>query len=176
MQGRHCFQTDGSGNITGATLTLTGAFSAATVSTSGTGGVLDGQFQVAPSSIALGHYQIFGDVNTGLVGCLKNPAGTLVSCLSGLQKTTSGTTTLTATLVTANGGCNVYTTAATGVSSTSQIIPFVNVDVAAVSGYGAGQLEIYPPVASTNLVSFKVCNPTAANITPASLTVSWIAL
>jgi hypothetical protein len=167
---------DGAGNVIGVSLILSGASSAASYSTSGTGGILDGQFQVAPSSITLGHYQVFGDVNTGLLGCLKNPSGTLVSCLSGLQKTTSGTTTLAATLVTANGGCNIYTTSATGVSSTSQIIPFVNVDVAAVSGYGPGQLEVYPPVASANLVSFKVCNPTAVNITPASLTLSWIAL
>lgn len=171
------FVPDGNGNLVAVSMTLSGASSAASYSTTGTGGILDGQLQVAPTGISLGHYQVYGNINSGLLDCRSNPSGTIVSCMPASPIVQSGSTVLAASAVTA-GACNTYTSSTTGITSGNGIIPMLHgVDVSSISGYGPGQLEVYPPYASTNLVTIKVCNPTAGTITPgSSLTVFWVAI
>lgn len=147
-----------------------GTITAPKFATSGAGGVLEMKAQSAPSP-GVNLFDLYIDTVTGLVHCRNNAAG---DCLGAVQFVVSGSTVLPATLVTANGGCNVYSSTATGATSSNAAWPSLHgVDIFAVSGYGPGQLEVGPPFVATNLVSFKVCNPTAANITPAAVTVFW---
>jgi hypothetical protein len=139
--------------------------------TSGPGGVLEMRAQSAPSP-GVGLFDLYIDTTTGLVHCRNNAAG---DCLGAVQFVTSGSTVLAATLVTANGGCNVYSSTATGATSSNAGWPSLHgVDISTITGYLPGQLIVYPPFVGTNLISFKVCNPTTSNITPASpVTVFW---
>lgn len=141
--------------------------------TSGTGGVLELQAQTPPTSVPSGKFDVFLNSNTNQLACINT---SLASCFNGILQVASGSITLPATLVSANGGCNLYTASSTGLTSSNKVWPFVTVDVTGVTGYAPGQLEIYPPYATTNTVNIKVCNPTTGNITPASLTVQWIAI
>lgn len=148
----------------------TGTITAPTFATSGAGGILEMKAQTAPTP-GTNLFDIYIDSATGLVHCRNNAAG---DCLGAVQFVVSGSTVLPATLVTANGGCNVYSSTATGATSSNGAYTSLHgVDSSAVSGYGPGQLLVYPPFVGTNLISFKVCNPTTSNITPASLTVFW---
>jgi len=45
-------------------------------------------------------------------------------------------------------------------------------DPTSVTGYGAGGLSVKNWVSSSNTVSVKVCNPTAASVTPGALTIN----
>jgi len=70
----------------------------------------------------------------------------------------------------------VVTTAATGVATTDTVNASFNGDPTAVTGYvplTTGMLTIvaYP---SANNVNFKVCNNTAASITPGAITLNWV--
>jgi hypothetical protein len=148
-----------------------GTITAPRFSTSGAGGILELNAQSPPGTVGAGKFDLFINNGTGLVGC-RNTA--LSDCLGAVQFIVSGSTVLPATLVTANGGCNVYSSTATGATSSNGAYTSLHgVDSSAVSGYGPGQLLVYPPFVGTNLISFKVCNPTTSNITPASLTVFW---
>jgi hypothetical protein len=151
-------------------LVITGTITGNKLATSGPGGILEMKAQSAPTPLA-NLFDLYIDVATGLVGCRNSSSG---NCLGAVQFVVSGSTTLPATLVTANGGCNVYSSTATGATSSNGAYTSLHgVDSSAVSGYGPGQLLVYPPFVGTNLISFKVCNPTTSNITPASLTVFW---
>lgn len=171
------FTSDGAGNISlvSASASGNGSFggvvSGLSFSTSGAGGILQMKAQSAPTPAAT-LFDIYIDTATGLVHCRNSSSG---DCLGAVQFVVSGSTVLSATLVTANGGCNVYSSTATGATSSNAAWPSLHgVDIFAISGYGPGQLEVGPPFVGTNLVSFKVCNPTAANITPGSaVTVFW---
>jgi hypothetical protein len=76
----------------------------------------------------------------------------------------------------ASGACSsAVTVAATGVATTDVIQATPNTDPTAVTGYApsaSGSLYIvaYPTAGNVN---FKVCNNTAAAITPAALTLNW---
>jgi hypothetical protein len=163
---------DGAGNFHAVSVTATGLVSALSFGTSGAGGLLKLHAQTPPGSVPLTEFWVFLNTNTGLLGCRNNALG---DCLGAVQFVVSGSTVLPATLVTANGGCNVYSSTATGATSSNGAYTSLHgVDVSAVSGYGPGQLLVYPPFVGTNLISFKVCNPTTSNITPgASITVFW---
>lgn len=152
-------------------IAVAGNVFASKFSTSGAGGVLEMKAQSAPTPGA-SLFDIYIDTVTGLVHCRNSSSG---DCLNTVQFVTSGSTVLSATLVTANGGCNVYSSTATGATSSNAGWPSLHgVDISTISGYLPGQLIVYPPFVGTNLISFKVCNPTVANITPASaVTVFW---
>lgn len=88
----------------------------------------------------------------------------------------SGTATL-GTAAIASGACaTVVTVAATGALTTDTITTGFNGDPTAVTGYGASAtgavltIYVYPTL---NNVNVKVCNSTAASITPAPLTLNW---
>lgn len=87
----------------------------------------------------------------------------------------SGTTAL-ATGAIANGACATTTTAATGALTTDNMAADFNADPSAVTGYtpaaGAQGLTIYKFITSGN-VNYRVCNFTAAPITPGAVTLQW---
>ena len=102
---------------------------------------------------------------------------------NGMQWTASGSTTTqysgTATLGTAaiaSEACaTVVTVAATGVATTDSIIWSLNADPTSTTGYtpstdGILTIFVYP---TTDNVNFKVCNMTAASITPGAVTLNW---
>jgi hypothetical protein len=85
----------------------------------------------------------------------------------------SGITATLPTAAIAAGACSANT-AVTVTGAATTMVPVVspNSDATAVTGYGAGGLRILPYVNAANTVSIKVCNPTAASITPGALTVN----
>jgi hypothetical protein len=170
---------DGNGNLSlvsinaSGDITAQGNVSGNKLSTNGSGGILDLQFQTPPATVPLNHGYVIANSQTGLLDCFVGVVSP-THCLSSVQIIASGSTVLPATLVAANNGCNVYSSTATGATSSNAAWTSLHgVDSSAVSGYGPGQLLVYPPFVGTNLISFKVCNPTTSNITPASLTIFW---
>jgi hypothetical protein len=102
--------------------------------------------------------------------------GTTIPASSTLSsKIASGTASMPTSSI-ASGACSsAVTVAATGVATTDVIQATPNTDPTAVTGYApsaSGSLYIvaYP---TANNVNFKVCNNTAAAITPAALTINW---
>lgn len=82
-----------------------------------------------------------------------------------------------ATAAIASGACSTADTSltATGVVSTDTITWTPSGDISGVTGYEpvtSGGLIIYP-YPGTDVVSFKVCNPTTSSITPGAVTVNW---
>lgn len=87
----------------------------------------------------------------------------------------SGTSALGTGAISSAACASVVTTAATGTATTDVIQATFNADPTAVTGYVAsanGMLTIiaYP---TSNNVNFKVCNNTAASITPGAITLNW---
>lgn len=104
--------------------------------------------------------------------------GNALSAAGGLTGViASGTVTLGTSAI-ASGACaTVVTVPATNVTTTDRIKTDYNSDPTSVGGYGVSStgavLTIYPYPTSGN-VNFKVCNSTAASITPgAALTLNW---
>jgi len=64
------------------------------------------------------------------------------------------------------------TATATGAQTTDSVFVSPNTNPTAVMGYGPGQLYVWWFV-SLNTMNFIRCNPTAASITPGSLTMNW---
>jgi hypothetical protein len=87
----------------------------------------------------------------------------------------AGTATL-GTAAIASGACaTTVTVAAKPVLATDVILWTPNADISGITGYGvsiSGGLAIYPYPTAGN-VSFKVCNPTGATITPGAVTLNW---
>jgi hypothetical protein len=105
---------------------------------------------------------------------------------SGSSLTVSGTGTITSALAhgtaalgtsaIASGACaTVVTATATGVATTDNIMADFNADPTSTTGYApsaAGILTIIKYPTSGN-VNFKVCNNSAASITPGAVTLNW---
>lgn len=94
---------------------------------------------------------------------------------SGTTTIASGTSALGTSAI-ASGACaSAVTTSATGVATTDAINASFNADPTAVTGYipsTNGMLTIigYP---TSNNVNWKVCNNTAASVTPGAITINW---
>lgn len=102
-------------------------------------------------------------VNTGSAGA----PGILIA---------KGTSAMGTGAISSAACATVVTTSATGVATTDTINASFNGDPSAVTGYvplTTGMLTIlsYP---TANNVNFKVCNNTAASITPGAITLNWI--
>lgn len=123
---------------------------------------------------------------TGSIQCLHVSTsglitGTGMDCGTGTGGgggSVSGSATL-GTAVIASGACaTVVSGTATGVTTSSAIIWTPSTDISGITGYGvapADGLKIYPyPTANT--VNFKVCNATAASITPGAVSLNWTVL
>lgn len=99
-------------------------------------------------------------------------AATTLSAAGGLASTIFHGTAVLGTGAIASGACaTVVTVAATNVATTDVVTASYNGDPTAVAGYGASAtgavLTIYPYPTSGN-INVKVCNSTAASITPGS--------
>jgi hypothetical protein len=109
---------------------------------------------------------IYDGTNMQLLTPVCRPAAMLMA---------SGTKTL-ATNAIASGVCATAETAtATGAVVTDIALASFNGDVSAVTGYtpattGTLRIDVYP---TTNTINFKVCNNTAASITPGAVTLNW---
>ena len=102
--------------------------------------------------------------------------GRVTSIVQGTNLLVASGTKALATGVINAGACLTDTATATGVASTDVVAWNPNADLSAVVGYrpisGDG-LAIYPPIPSSNLITFKVCNPTASPITPGAVTLNY---
>lgn len=90
------------------------------------------------------------------------------------QRIVGDLVTFSTTAVAANSCSTAASYAATYLDQYDFVSNMVVGDSTSVSGYGAGQLQIQPPyiqITSGSVVGivWKVCNPTAASITPAAL-------
>jgi hypothetical protein len=98
-----------------------------------------------------------------------SPPGTAIQLIA------SGTLAL-ATASIASGACaTAQTVAATGTLTTDTILASFNGDVTGVTGYtaattGSLRVDVFP---TANNVSARVCNNTAAAITPGAVTINW---
>lgn len=91
-----------------------------------------------------------------------------------IRAVSSGTAAL-GTAEIASEACTLVTVAATGVVTTDVVLSGFNGDPTAVTGYipsTAGTLAIVAYPTADN-VNFKVCNNTAAPITPGAVTLNW---
>jgi hypothetical protein len=173
---------DGNGNLgigsinASGNITAQGNVAGNRLSTSGSGGILDLQFQTAPvlSDIALNHAFTYADTTTGLLGCLKNIANTLLPCFTSVQLLGSGPVAMPTAAITSPGCSSAVTLTATGATTSSRIVATPNVDPTGVTGYGpsTGSLFIVAWVTS-NTANFKVCNPPGGiTTTPGALTLN----
>lgn len=150
-----------------------GTITAPKFATSGAGGIIELNAQNPPTSVPLNKFDVFLNLNTGLVDCLNNA---LTHCFNGIQAIASGTAALSTSSV-SSGGCNITTVSATGVLTSSKIVATPNVDPTGVTGYGpsaSGSLYVQAWPTANN-VNFKVCNNTGSPITPSALTLTWTA-
>ena len=97
------------------------------------------------------------------------------SCPTCTATIANGTSTLGTGAISSGTCATVVTTSATGTAATDNIMADFNADPTGVTGYipsANGMLTIikYP---TTNNVNFKVCNNTAASITPGAITLNW---
>jgi hypothetical protein len=106
---------------------------------------------------------------SGVLGTTAAPAGAVTGTIA------SGTIAL-ATAAIASGGCATEQTAtATGTLTTDVVTASFNQDVTGVVGYqalttGTLRIDVYP---KANQVALRVCNSTAAIITPGSVSLNW---
>jgi hypothetical protein len=145
----------GSGDVSGGSTSTDGELAAY----NGTGGktVKQSFFKVTGPATTVKTY-IFPNINASM--------GYLIA---------SGTSALGTSAI-ASGACaTVVTTSATGTAATDVIAWVPNADITAVTGYApsvSGGLTIYP-YPTTDNVNWKVCNSSAASITPGAVTLNW---
>jgi hypothetical protein len=134
---------------------------------------LDGDFYIRNST----HY-LYGPKASGTW-----PGGISLVGPQGIQGATgpsptvaSGTAVLGVAEI-ASGACATAVNATATGTVTTDVITFApNADISAVTGYApatTGALKVYP-YPSAGAVHFVVCNPTAAAITPGSVTLNWL--
>jgi hypothetical protein len=171
---------DGNGNLgivsinASGNIVAQGNVAGSTVTTTGTGGILDLQFQTPPATVPLNHGYVIANSQTGLIDCFVGVVSP-THCLGAVQTIALGTATMGTAGITSGACATVVTATATGAATTDIIAATPNVDPTGVTGYGpsaSGSLYIqaYP---TANAVNFKVCNNTAGTITPAALTLNW---
>lgn len=142
---------------------------------------LTGDATTTVGTVAVTVGKINGTSLAGLAtGILKNTTTTGVPSIAaaGTDYTApiaSGTAALGTSAI-ASGACaTVVTVAGSGIATTDILTTSFNGDPTAVTGYGAtanGMLTIIPYPTSGN-ANFKVCNNTAASITPGAITLNW---
>ena len=94
-------------------------------------------------------------------------AGALTTTLA------TGTQALGTAEIAASACASVATTSATGVATTDVIDWGFNGDPTSTTGYTAGAMLTIIAYPTANNVNFKVCNNTAAAITPSAVTLNW---
>jgi hypothetical protein len=93
----------------------------------------------------------------------------------GVQVISGGTVALGTAAVPSGGCASAVSSSASGVAANDTIIYNPNTDPTVVQGYrpsASGSLYIWA-FPSANKVSFVVCNPSSATITPGTLSVNW---
>lgn len=173
------FKSDGTNYSLMDTVTGAGVQAALGIAVGSAGGpVTNGGALGTPSSGTLTNTTGFplaslAGAGTGVLGAAANN----LSAAGGLTTTIASGTAALGTSAIASGACaTVVTVTATNVATTDTISFGYNGDPTAVTGYGASAtgavLSIYPYPSSGN-VNVKVCNSTAASITPSALTLNW---
>ncbi len=111
-------------------------------------------------------------IATGAAGAYLQTDGATPQQTSWVVPLRGTTATLGTSIINAGACATAVTVATTGATSTSVVDWSANADPTGVTGYGAGGLVIwaYPTTGNAN---FKVCNPTAGNITPSALTLNF---
>jgi hypothetical protein len=160
-------------NVSGSPVTRSGTLTA-TLANQNANTVFAGPSSggaAAPAFRAL----VAADIPAALANTTSVNGTTIPASSTLVSKIASGTASMPTSSI-ASGACSsAVTVAATGVATTDVIQATPNTDPTAVTGYApsaSGSLYIvaYP---TANNVNFKVCNNTAAAITPAALTINW---
>lgn len=135
------------------------------------------QFVSAISSTAVG---TCSTVAVGQIGSLGTGVATaLTTALSGAGGVTStissGTLAMGVSAISSGTCASVITAAATNATTTDVVTASFNSDPTAVTGYipsvgGMLTIIVYPTAGNVN---FKVCNNTAASVTPGAVTLNW---
>jgi hypothetical protein len=170
---------DGNGNLSlvsvnaSGNVTAQGTVSGSRVATSGTGGILDLQFQTPPATVPATHAYVIGNSITGLLDCFVGVVSP-THCISSVQLLGSGAVSLPTSAVTSGACSSVVTLTATGATTGSHIVATPAADPTGVTGYGpsaSGSVSVQAYV-TLNTANFKVCNNTAGTITPGALTLN----
>lgn len=106
--------------------------------------------------------------SSGTIEAARLPATTVYTIASGANA-------LNTALIASTACATVVSPTATGTISTDVVTWTPNADISAVTGYApvtTGALIIYA-YPGTDVVNFKVCNPTSAGITPGAVTLNW---
>jgi hypothetical protein len=147
-------------------------FGCNTISGSGSPGGSSGQVQWNSAGSFAG-FTMSGDctlvTSTGVITCTK------VNGVTATQTIGNGTAALGTSAITSGACASAVTVSATGVATTDTVQASFNGDPTGVTGYlpaTTGMLVIIP-YPTTNNVNFKVCNNTAASITPGAITLNW---
>jgi hypothetical protein len=116
-------------------------------------------------------------VGTGVSGLgtgVATALGVNVGSAGSFARTIANGTAALGTSAIAAGACaSAVTVAATGVATTDLVDAGFNGDPTAVTGYVAPNMLSIIPYPTSNNVNFKVCNNTAASITPGAITLNW---
>lgn len=111
---------------------------------------------------------------TGLGTNVATALGTAAGSANGFPRIIATGTSAMGTSAIASGACaTVVTTAATGTATTDVIDATFNADPTATTGYIAPNMLSIISYPTSNNVNFKVCNNTAASITPGAVTLNW---
>jgi hypothetical protein len=84
-----------------------------------------------------------------------------------------GSKTLNTTTVSSSACGTAQTATATGTVTTDMIVTSFSGDPTAITGYTAPNMLTIIPYPTADTVNFKVCNNTAAGITPGAVTLNW---
>jgi hypothetical protein len=106
---------------------------------------------------------------SGVLGTTAAPAGAVTGTIA------SGTIALAVAAIPSGQCATPQTATATGTASTDVIIATFNTDVSVLTGYtpvttGTLRVDVWP---TTNTLNLKVCNGTAASITPQAVSLNW---
>jgi hypothetical protein len=85
----------------------------------------------------------------------------------------SGTATIPAAAIASQACATAITATATGVATTDVVAAGFAADPTSTTGFLPSAMLTILPFAGSGSVGFRVCNLTAASITPTSLTFNW---
>jgi hypothetical protein len=132
-------------------------------------------YLVQPTAAAINPSWTIGAQSSGSTANGLTVASFKAASSLGVQVISGGTVALGTAAIPSGGCAPAVTSTASGVAANDTIIYNTNTDPTVVQGYrpsSSGSLYIWA-FPTANNVSFAVCNPSSAPITPGALSVNW---